>query len=659
MTAGVRFRYRDESGTEHELASVEALSESIEKGRLSPDTSLFDAGTGQWGRAGDMPVFQFVVDELRREGRLPDRFDAAAPPRSTPPGQKGAADAPATSPPPRTDTGSAERPDESPAAEKSAESPAAEKRAESPPADKLAADPAAEERGEEPPADKRAEDPAAEKRSEHPAAGGAGTEAQVDEGAAEQFEVGPGGGEFEEEELELEDEGTPIAPDLEELPLTPDPFEMHLPRTRMGPTETDPGSDADEADEEEDDSDDEVDSSSLHEWMLSQKKGVTGSRDEEEDSDDASPSEYSLPPDDDRPPRRLKGIEPLASEGTSVEAAPDPWGAEESAGPDLDPSDWDTGALQEEETESREIRSRPPPPRRDGRSRRRSRLRDRRRGMLVGLVAGGGVVLLIAILILTPGGSDSADLVQGPGSAASGTPSPSMDLPPFPLPDGSPGWDEELGAPPEGDEAVPALALQGLMTRELETLMDSVRIEMGLEVIPPSGWLGGQYLSGASRFTEVSGFWEDYSAFVERLAAEDQALYREAAVRAWEAAEGEGVETPAGPGAFLEAIDQRYTLVGEARQVRYERRLAVARAAGELHAFLVEREGEIEYAPALGGGVSADPVLEAVPMNSQVRRELELHLDRLFQALDQTRLGGVPSLGGLRSELFNQLREPV
>ncbi|TVP59946.1 MAG: hypothetical protein EA351_01090, partial [Gemmatimonadales bacterium] len=91
----------------------------------------------------------------------------------------------------------------------------------------------------------------------------------------------------------------------------------------------------------------------------------------------------------------------------------------------------------------------------------------------------------------------------------------------------------------------------------------------------------------------------------------------------------------------------------------YERRLRVAVAAGELHDFLVQSESLIEYAPALGGGVSADPVLEAVPMNVETRRGLEAHLDRLFHALDDTRRGVPPALGGLRTELFNRLREPV
>ncbi len=591
MTGTGRFRYRDESGEEHELASVEVLSRRVEEGALSPDTSLFDAGTGQWGRAGDLPVFQFIVDELRREGRLPEGFDSIDPGPAAPKSES--------------------KPESEPDAESSAPPPS-----ESPP------------------------------ESE-------GTAPEAPEAPSEEDPVSA------PDTLELEDEDTPIGSDLEELPLTPDPFEMHLPRTMQDA--------ADEKDEPDDEdaasSDDGLDNSPLHEWMLSQSP-----RPERGPGDKPPPPTPppTPPPAEDSPRRRLKGIEPLASQATGFEPTGPAPSLERETEDASDGSEWDTRSLDAGVAPAGEIRSRPPPPRRDGRSRSRHRLKDRRKGMIAGATALGGVILLIAVFMLTPGSDDLADPVRSTGpQAPSGVSDPLPELPPFPLPDGSIGWAPTADEAPESAEGRVAELLQEAVTSEFEWLLDSVRVAGALDVVPPAGWLGGRYLSGASDFDDVPAFWEGYTAYIGQLMEEDEALYLEAARRGWEALaqagdlEEAGVEAPGGPNAFTAAMAERYAILAEARASRYERRLRVATAAEELHEFLVRNEGSIEYAPALGGGVSADPVLEAVPMNQETRRGLEAHLDRLFQALDETRRGVPPALGGLRTELFNRLREPV
>ena len=190
-------------------------------------------------------------------------------------------------------------------------------------------------------------------------------------------------------------------------------------------------------------------------------------------------------------------------------------------------------------------------------------------------------------------------------------------------------------------------------------------MEQGLSAVPPPGWLGGSYLSAASTFDEVSDFWDGYEDFILYLMEADEELHREAARRAWfdlvgeeEADEPDGIPDPRLE-AFLDGVSERYALVGPARQARYEGRLRVTDAARELHDFLLDHEDRIEYAPALGRGISRDPILEAVPGDEDTRRELDRQLDRLFIALDQTRQGVPPALGGLRTELFHRLREPV
>ncbi|TVP58457.1 MAG: hypothetical protein EA351_03520, partial [Gemmatimonadales bacterium] len=461
MTATGRFRYRDESGEEHELASIEALSQRVEEGSLSPDTSLFDAGTGRWGRAGDLPVFQFIVDELRREGRLPEGFDALEP-----------------VPPPR------------------------EAGTESPP---------------EAPSESSAEK-----------------------------DLGP-----DSETLELEDEDTPIGPDLEELPLTPDPFEMHLPRSMQGA-----------GGEEEDDEDEEVaatgeglDSSPLHEWMLSQ--APRPDRDPSEETPPPTP-----PPLEDRPRKQLKGIEPLASKASGYESTGPAPSLERDVEEADDVSEWDTRVLDKDAAPPGEIRSRPPPPRRDGRSRSRHRLKDRRKGMIVGVAAAGAVILLIAVFMLTPGGEDPSDPFRATGpEVASGVSDPVPGLPAFPLPDGSPGWAGEEGEDPESAEELAAAQLQAAVSAELESLLDSVRVERDLDVVPPGGWLGGRYLSGASGFDEVPAFWEGYTAFIEQLMEVDEDLYLEAARRGWERVRADDAEEAGDPGdldAFMAVMGERY-----------------------------------------------------------------------------------------------------
>lgn len=490
MTSSARFRYRDPSGDDRELTSVEDLSSEIEEGRLGPDTQLLDAGIGDWRRAGDLPIVQFIVDELRREGRLPEGWEGA-------------------------------------------------------------------------------------------------------------------------DELEPADEDTTIGPDseddLEELPLTPDPFEMHLPADVQ-----------DEPDERPDDR-------PLHEWMLDRPD----SPDEPPGADREKPALERKPPrptDDPwgapRRGNRLADLEPIAPGGP-----PD----ERPGEVDEDPGD---------EAIPEEIRSRPPPPRKDGLGRMSER-RGRRRGKVIGFLLLGGAILATALLLMPDGEEPILEpVVRPPGSEQV-----ELDLPPFPVPAGV--SDSERMAE--------------LVTGELLSIIDSVRAEMGIEVVPPPGWLGGRYLSSASEFDDTEAFWHVYRDFVERLAAEDEQLYELAGRRAWAAEEGLDEPPASDPemDAFLQDIRDRYELLAEAREDGYDRRVRVAEEAIELHAFLVEYENRIQYAPALGQGVSADPILEAVPADEPSRRALEAQLDRLFAALDQTRSGVPPALGGLRTELFQRLASPI
>lgn len=482
MTPSARFRYRDPSGEEQTLSSVEDLSREIEEGRLAPDTQLLDTGVGDWQRAADLPIVQFIVDELRREGRLPDGWEG--------------------------------------------------------------------------------DDPS-----------------------------------------ELDDEVV-----VEDLPLTPDPFEMHLPADAEPPTKEPP-------------TEERTDDRPLHEWMLDRPEIPRESEPEEPPADPKPPRPTRDPWGDRTRHDRLTELEPIAP----GERPEEPESRDEE--PDREPSPG-------------EIRSRPPPPRKDGLGRTSGR-QGRRRGLFVGFLVLCGAVLATAILLMPDGG----DPIPEPVVRAPASDPVELELPPFPAPDGGPGSEQ----------------MRELVTDELLQVIDSVRAEMGIEVVPPPGWLGGRYLSSASEFGEAEAFWHIYRDFVERLAAEDEEIYVQAARRGWAAAMNMQGSPASDPelDAFLQDVRTRYGLLADARQDGYARRVRVVEEALELHALLLEYENRIQYAPALGQGVSADPILEAVPADDQSREALETQLDRLFEALDQTRSGIPPALGGLRAELFQRLASPV
>jgi len=79
-------------------------------------------------------------------------------------------------------------------------------------------------------------------------------------------------------------------------------------------------------------------------------------------------------------------------------------------------------------------------------------------------------------------------------------------------------------------------------------------------------------------------------------------------------------------------------------------------AALDLHEFLVRNEADIEYAPA-AGGVSRDPVLEAVPVTKALGDQMWDMVDRITEAMDA--LGSLDRVttDRLVSVLLDRIRE--
>jgi len=562
-----RFRIRDSEGREIEIPSVEDLADRILAGEVGVETPLFDAGTGQWNPAGTVSVFQFVVEELRAEGRLESKGFPAS-----------------------------------------------------------------------------------------------GTEADPAEG-------GPG-----------EPAEDPVGSPPVGLPMTPDPFELHLPlRSNIPGSEESPeDGNAGVAEESASDPPPEWTEDLLPGELLSglnEGLDLVGEVEEESGGDDPTDPEvlgletegitWGLP----LPARTPDLVQPDSESGEDLAFSDTtPGGAEEDAPPpfplerdrssrrphhprrerpdreaDEDASDsWGSSSPTLDAGRHPTETSGDDPPKAAPRPEAVRPVRSQRdRRVLVAFGVTGILLLLLASVILLFSDEGSAPMDTSPGSAVEEA-------------------EEELTGlmavvpPPPGLEPFTDQLIRGLSS-ELGRWTDSLRMEAGLASGPPSGWLGGFYLSHAGNFPEVPEFWQQYRDFLGDLRDLDREGYREAVLRVVEQGGLPQVE----PGEVSRYFEERYAVLGPLRDDRYAQLIRVSEVAEELHHFLAEAQDQIAHAPAVGQGISPDPILEAVPLDEETRSRLDQFLDSLFQALDRSRGGGAPSFEGLRDELYSRFGHPV
>jgi hypothetical protein len=604
-----RFRIRTADGSVEAVASVEALSAKVEAGAVDADTQLFDSGTGQWNRAGDVPVFQFVVEELRAEGRL-DEAAFEGPPE----------------PVIRADPVNVEPVD--PGVEFS---PIEHGHPEPPPEgarDRPLAPPTVDPFELHLPL----EAPEPWKPGSRTAEAADGSEEAVEaEGAADPSDAGSGPpldtGEtappVSEEEAPLEPwyEDRPYqAPGAEAPPVRPEPPEGER-EAEAEPTAAGPPSGEDPP------------APSSSDWIThGPPEPRVAPRLSEETPDDAGDPDASDPEPvvfDGRfgsdGPSNLPGLRAGQRAGEPG-SGPRPETPPEEPDVPLDiRTAWEDDAEQEDPRAARIA------------------ARRRQRNVRVMGTAGAAIVVVlgIAAIVATLGsdGDPAGPLADAP------TLSP-PDAAAAPLPDG-------LGLPPalEAEAELLWAALPGRINR----IVDSMRVEAGIPETPPREWLGGFYLANARDFPGVPAFWDAYEAFVADLQAREEATVRQAV--------NEHLDTRDVPGPdrrrLVDLLELRRPEVAPVRDDRYLHLRRTAAEARAFHEFLVLNTALIRYAPALGGGVSDDPVLEAVAETPEVRRQLEAHLDRIFEALDRTRAGGQPSPAGLRAELFGNLGYPL
>jgi hypothetical protein len=203
---------------------------------------------------------------------------------------------------------------------------------------------------------------------------------------------------------------------------------------------------------------------------------------------------------------------------------------------------------------------------------------------------------------------------------------------------------------PEGLDVPVARALRAVDSR-FDGVVDSLRSVHGLADRPPPEWLSGYYLAHASQFPNVRAFWDGYASLVGELRARDPELYLETAVRA---ASDPDPRRSLAVEAYLE---DRYRAVRPYRRERYIQLTRVAQRATALHDFLEANEAEIRFTPATGPEIPRDPIMEAEVERAEVRSELLRLMDVLFQALDLSRGGGPPAMGGLGQDLFRRFGE--
>ncbi len=187
----------------------------------------------------------------------------------------------------------------------------------------------------------------------------------------------------------------------------------------------------------------------------------------------------------------------------------------------------------------------------------------------------------------------------------------------------------------------------------VETLeqLRAAQAEFDIPAEPNRDWLAGVYLANAAQFRDVQEFWEGIEAYVDRVRETDTQVFHDRYVAQLEAA-AVASDTAA---ILLERADSGFLATREDRREAYALMDDLVNAALDLHEFLLLNEANIEYAPA-AGGVSRDPVLEAVPASRELRDQMWERVDRITGALDALGTLDKVTTERLTAVLFDRIR---
>ena len=214
----------------------------------------------------------------------------------------------------------------------------------------------------------------------------------------------------------------------------------------------------------------------------------------------------------------------------------------------------------------------------------------------------------------------------------------------------------DAAEPGEPDTGVPILADTEEALRERASARFLSRALNSLSGLPtvPGEWLDGRYLANASGYPGVIDTWTAYLDAVRRLRVDETELYSASYLSALDDARVSGATRTL----RLASALSRFERDRPERAAHYDRVTELATAAIGLHELLLDREQSIEYEPAVGTRISADPILQAASADPETQRLLEAALDRVLDALSARR-GGPVEAAGVRAWIFDGLKEVV
>lgn len=223
---------------------------------------------------------------------------------------------------------------------------------------------------------------------------------------------------------------------------------------------------------------------------------------------------------------------------------------------------------------------------------------------------GGALVAVIALVAVGAGAWFGVQLLADEGSGQ--VAEPVVELPEVPV---------------RLEPRVRALAVRA--TQEMVDALRTLPESGALASEPNPDWLGGRYLATASDYGGIPRYWRGVLAWVDAMREAEEPLFA-ASYREQVEAEGlaevdRALVVDRGVAGFQAAARDRSLVYGQLEQV--------ATAALSLHGFLESNEANIDYEPA-SGGLSRDPILEAVPVNDELGDEMWSRVGDITDALD-------------------------
>jgi hypothetical protein len=244
-----------------------------------------------------------------------------------------------------------------------------------------------------------------------------------------------------------------------------------------------------------------------------------------------------------------------------------------------------------------------------------------------------------AVAVVGAGGYFGWSALRGGGQAEETGPATAV-RPPVTLPD-------------IGEQLMPRMRELGdaAMTSTIAELR-SMRAEFAVPDQPRDDWLAGVYLASASRFPDVEEYWLGIRSYVARVRDVDGQVFHDAYAQHVEES-GVSAEEAA---LLRERADSGFLATKPERLAAYTLMDDLANAALDLHTFLLDNEPNIAHEPA-GGGVSRDPVLEAVPNSAELGDRMWDMVDRITEALDALGTLDRVTTARLSSVLFDRINQ--